>query len=272
MLGLLGPNGSGKTTLLSLLVLALEPTSGRRLYGGLDAARAGHRPAIRRMLGYLPQDFAPVGHLSGFEYLVHCARLRGVPLSERDLARLARQLLDAVGLSEAADRRSSEYSGGMRRRLGFAQALVHAPRILVVDEPTAGLDPEERLRLRNLITDVAEETALLLSTHIVEDIEATCSRIVVIGKGKILHDGSPTDLLEMSAGRLWDVPAASVLPDGSAVVSRRAGPSGEPILVVHSESRPADAAPRTPLLEEAYGAFLARHGLLDPPEANGVAA
>ncbi len=208
MLGLLGPNGAGKTTFLSILVLALEPTSGRRVYDGLDAARPALRPAIRRNIGYLPQDFRPLGHLTGREYLTHCARLRGVPLGRRALDARVRELVESVGLAGAANRASGEYSGGMQRRLGIAQALIHSPRLLVVDEPTAGLDPEERIRFRSLIAEIAESTAVLLSTHIVEDVEATCPRLAVIAQGTVLFDSTPTELLRAAAGRLWQVPVA----------------------------------------------------------------
>lgn len=194
MFGLLGPNGAGKTTLLSILVLAVEPTSGRRIYDGLDAARASNRSAIRRTIGYLPQDFQPIRHLTGFEYLVHCARLRGTDLSRKEIDRRARQLLEAVDLQDAASRASGEYSGGMRRRLGIAQALIHSPKLLVIDEPTAGLDPEERIRFRNLIAEVSDHVAVLLSTHICEDIEATCDRVGVLVGGRIIFDGAPGEL------------------------------------------------------------------------------
>src|SRR5882724_2617158 len=128
MFGLLGPNGAGKTTLLSILVLALEPTSGTMHFRGVDAASGKARAAIRRQIGFLPQDFQPIRHLTGAEYLVLCARMRGLTMTKREVDRRARMLLDAVDLTEAADRRSGEYSGGMRRRLGIAQAMIHAPR------------------------------------------------------------------------------------------------------------------------------------------------
>ncbi len=198
MFGLLGPNGAGKTTLLSILVLALEPTTGNLRFGGREP-RGRARAAIRRQMGYLPQDFQPLGHLTGVEYLVHCARLRGVRLTKRELERRARILLDAVDLQDAANRASGEYSGGMRRRLGIAQAMIHAPRILVIDEPTAGLDPEERIRFRNLIAEIAEEVAVLLSTHICEDIEATCDRIGVLTNGTLVFDGHPGELMKRIA-------------------------------------------------------------------------
>ncbi len=220
MFGLLGPNGAGKTTFLSILVLALEPSAGRRVYDGLDAARPAVRAEIRRRIGYLPQDYHPLPHLTGEEYLLHCARLRGM----RGAGGRVRELIAAVGLADAARRPAGTYSGGMQRRLGIAQALIHSPRLLVVDEPTAGLDPEERIRFRGLISEVAESTAVLLSTHIVEDVEATCPRLAVIARGRLLFDGSPTEILRQSES----------------------------------------AQPREVRLEEAYSAFLARHGAPRP--------
>ena len=256
MLGLLGPNGAGKTTFLSLLVLAREPSGGRRLYDGLDASRPSARPAIRRLLGYLPQEFSPIPFLTGHEYLVHCARLREVELGSRSLHRRAGELLEAVGLEHAAERRSGEYSGGMRRRLGIAQALIHEPRLLVVDEPTSGLDPEERIRFRSLIAEVAEERAVVLSTHIVEDVEATCPRLCVIARGRLLFDGTPAELMRPSAGRLWKLPTDRPPAPGLGVVSRRSHPGGGTTTVVLGEEAVEGALPHEPTLEEAYGVFL----------------
>ena len=193
MFGLLGPNGAGKTTLLSILVLAIEPTSGTRLYDGRDPAHGSQRSMIRRSIGYLPQDFQPIRNLTGLEYLVHCARLR-TSLNRKEIDRRAHQLLEAVDLQDAAPRPSGEYSGGMRRRLGIAQALIHSPKLLVIDEPTAGLDPEERIRFRNLIAEVSDHVAVLLSTHICEDIEATCDRVGLLAGGRIVFDGAPGEL------------------------------------------------------------------------------
>jgi len=216
MVGLLGPNGAGKTTFLSILVLELAPSAGALAFGELDAARGGDRSAIRRLVGYLPQGFQPVPALTGREYLLHCARLRDVALPRRALAERVDALLSEVGLARAADRRAGTYSGGMKRRLGVAQALVHRPGLLVVDEPTAGLDPEERIRFRNLVAEVAEGTTVVLSTHIVEDVEATCPRLVVIAGGRLRFDGPPGELMRATPGapRLEDAYAA--LLGGSA--------------------------------------------------------
>jgi ABC-type multidrug transport system ATPase subunit len=261
MLGLLGPNGAGKTTFLSILTLSLEPSSGRRLYDGLDAAQARLRPAIRRRIGYLPQDYRPLGDLTGREYLTHVARLRGVPLGRKSLTARVGGLLESVGLAAAADRRSGEYSGGMQRRLGIAQALIHSPRLVVVDEPTAGLDPEERIRFRGLITDISESTAVLLSTHIVEDVEATCPRLAVIGRGSLLFDGPPSELLRAAAGRLWQLPAGAELPAGAVEVTYRSDHQGAVERVVWSPAPIPGAQPRAVTLEEAYGAWLAVRGM-----------
>jgi ABC-2 type transport system ATP-binding protein len=260
MFGLLGPNGAGKTTFLSILVLALEPTTGRRVYDGLDAARPHLRGAIRKRIGFLPQDYRPLPHLTGEEYLLHCARLRGIRLG---IGRV-RELLAGVGLSEAARRPAGTYSGGMQRRLGIAQAILHSPRLLVVDEPTAGLDPEERIRFRGLVSEVSESTAVLLSTHIVEDVEATCPRLAVIGRGRLLYDGSPTELLRRAAGRLWRVSSGVPLPAGALEVSYRSDRQGDVERIVYSEIPVGQ--PREVGLEEAYAAFLAQQGVEAPQE------
>jgi ABC-type multidrug transport system ATPase subunit len=265
MTGLLGPNGAGKTTFLSMLVLALQPTGGTRVYDGLDAAAVRNHGRIRAMIGYLPQDFEPIGRLTGFEYLLHCARIRGVRLSSVALRERVRLLMEAVDLQDAAFRHAGTYSGGMMRRLGIAQALIHRPKIVVVDEPTAGLDPEERIRFRNLITEVAETTAVLLSTHIVEDVEATCERVCVIADGRLLFDDTPSALLRQAVGRLWRVEPGAGLPDGAALVARRAE-RGREIWIVRSDETLSVPVHEDPTLEEAYGSFLSGVGL-SPMEA-----
>lgn len=255
--GLLGPNGAGKTTFLSLLVLELAPTSGRLRFDGLDAALSAHRPTIRRRLGYLPQEYSPVTRLTGREYLLYCARLRLVDMGRRALAGRVDQLLEAVGLAAAADRRSGEYSGGMKRRLGIAQALVHAPAVVVVDEPTAGLDPEERMAFRHLISEVANGRTVVLCTHIVEDLEASCQRIGVISGGRLAFQGSPAELTAAVDGQLWELPADVGAPPGSTPVGRRAAGVGEAVDVVFSPQPVTGARPHRATLEDAYAVFLA---------------
>jgi ABC-type multidrug transport system ATPase subunit len=257
MLGLLGPNGAGKTTLLSILALAQEPSSGERVYFGVPDGRR-ERARIRPMIGYLPQDFVTVSTLTGLEYLMMCGELRCVPLARRDLKRRAWGLLEVVELSHAAHRRAEHYSGGMLRRLGLAQALIHSPRFLVVDEPTAGLDPEERIRFRDLIADLAEEIPVLLSTHIVEDIEATCPRLGVIARGRMLFDGEPSEMMAASRDRLWLLPAQEAVPVGAVKIGQRAGSGNEAFQILWSKMPIAGGEPMEPTLEEAYAAFLTR--------------
>ncbi len=264
MLGLLGPNGAGKSTLLSILVLALEPTAGELSYATADgstlsAARSGDRPAIRGLLGYLPQDFRPPAGLTGREFLEHCGALRLPRVRRAELRDRADRLLHAVGLENAADRRALRYSGGMQRRLGLAQALIHEPRLLVVDEPTAGLDPEERMRFRNLIAEVAERTAVVLSTHIVEDVEATCPRVAVLWAGRLGFDGSPAELLRRAVGTLWRLPEDVPLPPGAQSLGLRAAERGLERLV-RSAIPPAGGVRHEPHLEDAYAALLAELG------------
>ena len=172
----------------------------------------------------------------------------------------AAELLHAVGLDSAADRRAASYSGGMQRRLGLAQALVHTPRLVIVDEPTAGLDPEERMRFRNLIAEVAERTAVVLSTHIVEDVEATCPRVAVLWAGRLGFDGSPAELLRRSLDTLWRLPEAAPLPPGAQSLGLRAAEGGGLERLVRSAVRPDGAVTHAPHLEDAYAALLAELG------------
>jgi ABC-2 type transport system ATP-binding protein len=257
MFGVLGPNGAGKTTLLSIIALVQEPSRGERRYAGLDPRRPRERAAARRLLGSLPQEFAPLGTLSGEEYLVHCGRLRRPDLSRRQVVERAHRLLAAVDLERASHRPSGTYSGGMKRRLGLAQALIHEPKIVIVDEPTAGLDPEERIRFRTLIAGVAEDTLVLLSTHIVEDIESTCPRLAIITRGTLMYLGEPGPLMQRAAGKLWLIPSGVGLPPGAIALSQRAVSDAESAtLVVTSDPGPV-ATPYETTLEAAYAAFIA---------------
>ncbi len=255
LLGLLGPNGAGKTTLLSILTLAQEPSTGTRQYFDLGD-RARHRAKIREMIGYLPQEFVPLSRVTGFEYLEICATWRQIPLSRRALKHRIWTLLEAVELTAAAHREAARYSGGMIRRLGLAQAILHSPKFLIVDEPTAGLDPEERIRFRNLITDLADEIPVLLSTHIVEDIEATCPRLAILARGRILFDGPPSELMLRAEGRLWQLPAGVEADSGLLTVGRRVSPTGQSVPVIFSDRALPTAEAISPNLEEACSLFL----------------
>lgn len=259
MLGLLGPNGAGKTTFLSILTLGVEASSGTIRFDGLDIRSSGDRAPIRRCLGYLPQSFEPVSELTAREYLRLCARLRCVSGPRRLVDQRITELLEAVDLLEVADWRSGTFSGGMKRRLGIAQALVHDPSLVVVDEPTAGLDPEERIRFRHLITGVAEEKPVILSTHILEDVEATCPRLAVIDRGEMLFDGAPTSLLPEIEGSLWELSSDDPLPEEVEPLGRRMGPDGFPVRIVYSPDPLPGARARSPRLEDAYAYFLRLH-------------
>ena len=201
MLGLLGPNGAGKTTLLRIVAGLLEPTSGTVLLDGEDVTADPRR--IRRQLGYLPQDFGFYPHLTGAAMLRFLLVLKGVK-APGGVKRLAAELLERVNLTEAANRKVGTYSGGMRQRLGIAQALAGNPRIVVVDEPTAGLDPEERMRFYRLLAELAEDRLVLLSTHIVEDISVLCPRVAVLTGGRVVADTTPGEARARLEGALFE--------------------------------------------------------------------
>ena len=200
MFGLLGPNGAGKTTLMRIVAGLLEPTSGTVHFDGEDIVADPRR--IRRQLGYLPQDFGFYPHLTGESMLRFLLVLKGVE-APQGVKRLAAELLDRVNLSYAAKRKVKGYSGGMRQRLGIAQALAGDPRLLVVDEPTAGLDPEERLRFYRLLAELAEDRTVLLSTHIVDDISVLCPRVAIMTGGRFVADTTPTEARGRLAGAIY---------------------------------------------------------------------
>jgi ABC-type multidrug transport system ATPase subunit len=205
VLGLLGPNGAGKTTLMSVLATVTRPTSGTFLWQGRDAVR---EPGfLRRQLGYLPQDFGVYERLTAREFLSYLGRLKG--LSGQDLDRRVRELLQLTNLHGSADRRLSGYSGGMRQRVGIAQALLGDPRLVIVDEPTVGLDPEERVRFRNLLSEIAQGRVVILSTHIVSDVEAVASHIAVIRAGRLVAHATPEAFLHAAEGRVFSAVVSS---------------------------------------------------------------
>lgn len=188
LFGLLGPNGSGKTTLMRILAGLLEPTAGQVWLNGHDVTSQPH--VLRSRLGYLPQYFGFYPNMTGRAMLIHMLRLKGV-VAEQGLATLADQLLERVNLQSAAHRRVKTYSGGMRQRLGIAQAIAGDPLLLIVDEPTAGLDPEERIRFYRLLAELAETRTVILSTHIVEDVATLCPHFAVIRYGRLLATTTP---------------------------------------------------------------------------------
>ena len=252
ILGLLGPNGAGKSTLMRILATLTKPSAGRVLWNGTDIAR--DPDAVRAVLGYLPQDFGVYPQLNALEFLDYIAAAKG--LEPRAARHRIDELLELVNLTEARHRPLGGFSGGMRQRVGIAQALLNDPQLLIVDEPTAGLDPEERVRLRNLLTDLAGERIVLLSTHIVSDVESTASRIALIANGQLHANATPDALLASLQGQVWEwtVPAASV-SDAQArfLVSGmlRRG-EGVQLRIVSPQAPGADARPAAPSLEDAY--------------------
>ena len=199
--GLLGPNGSGKTTLMRMLTGILEPTCGTVTLDGTPIEKLGE--TFRAMLGYLPQEFGFYRGFSGLDTLRYIAALKG--LDRRQTETKVEELLETVGLTQDAKRRVSGYSGGMRRRLGIAQALLNDPDILILDEPTAGLDPQERVRFRNLISEIAASRLVLLSTHIVSDIEYIAGQVLLMKDGRLLRMAAPQDIVQEAKGRVWTV-------------------------------------------------------------------
>ncbi len=201
MFGLLGPNGAGKSTLMRILVTLMQPTAGEVLINGKDISKI--RRDLRRMIGYLPQEFRFFAKLRSWEFLDYAARLAGMNHKKERRARVD-EMLESVGLYEFRNRMANKLSGGMKRRLGIAQALIAHPSVIIVDEPTTGLDPEERIRFRNLLSDLGRsETIIILSTHIVGDISSTCNQMALLNEGALIYKGTPGQLVEMANGYVW---------------------------------------------------------------------
>ena len=249
--GLLGPNGAGKSTLMRILATVAAPSAGRVLWNGTDLARSPD--TLREVLGYLPQDFGVYPQLTALEFLDYIAAAKG--LDAKSARQRIEQLLELVNLSDARHRALGGFSGGMRQRVGIAQALLNDPRVLIVDEPTAGLDPEERVRFRNLLGDLAGERIVLLSTHIVSDVEATASRIVMMGQGRLLADATPESLLDRARGRVWecDVAASEVEALRARHLVGATLRRGDRVLArLVSADPPSGARSVEPSLEDAY--------------------
>ena len=254
MFGLLGPNGAGKSTLMRILAGLLEPTSGQVTLDGEDVL--AHPERLRARLGYLPQDFGFYPHLTGEQMLVHLLRLKGVsaPVGQQ---KLAGELLERVNLSYAARRKVKASSGGMRQRLGIAQAIAGDPRLLIVDEPTAGLDPEERLRFYHLLAELAEGRSVILSTHIVEDVAVLCPRFTVIRGGRLIAHPTPREARAALDGAIFEgtvSPAELPALRRERAVTQAILVEGRHRVRVHDASGapPPGFEPATPTLEDAY--------------------
>ena len=256
--GLLGPNGAGKTTLMRIMTDLLAPSTGRVLLDGQDIAVMG--AAFRKKLGYLPQDFGVYPNFTAEQFLLYIARLKG--LSKFEAKRQTDGLLHMVGLEDKKQKKLKGFSGGQRQRVGIAQALLGDPEILVLDEPTAGLDPEERIRFRGIISDLSQQKLVLLSTHIVSDLEAVANEIILLRKGVVLEMQKPASLLDRLNGQVWlvTVPAA----DETALTkqytcSNVMHTDGKSVIRLLSESAPRpDAVPTTPNMEDLYLYYFGR--------------
>jgi ABC-2 type transport system ATP-binding protein len=252
VLGLLGPNGAGKSTLMRILATVTKPTQGQIKWNGEDIVKAPD--PLRAMLGYLPQDFGVYPHLNAMEFLEYIAAIKG--LESRDAKQRIQELLEVVNLFEARKRPLGSFSGGMKQRVGIAQALLNDPKLLIVDEPTAGLDPEERVRFRNLLSDLGGERIVILSTHIVSDVEATATHIALIRQGHMLMSAAPETLLQEVAGKVWEWTAPSIeLPalKQRYLISETLRQSDGVRVRAIADSAPTSQARTTePRLEDAY--------------------
>jgi ABC-2 type transport system ATP-binding protein len=253
MFGLVGPNGAGKTTLMRILAGLLRPSGGQVTVFGHDLSTMKGRQTAKALLGYLPQDLGLYPNLSAREFLDYMGILKGVT-DRTDRQRQIDEVLEMVRLSDVASRQLKTYSGGMKRRVGIAQALLGDPRLVIVDEPTAGLDPEERVRLRNLLSDMAQERTIILSTHIVEDISQSCNDLAMMRKGTVLFRGSPANLIEQARGHVWTITASNgTRPDDSlTLVSTLQLGTGTQYRVVGNPAPHLNAAPVEPSLEDGY--------------------
>lgn len=258
MFGLLGPNGAGKSSLMRILVTLATPTEGSVKIDNLDLVR--DRGEIRKMLGYLPQDFRFFSKLKTWEFLDYAAGLAGIN-NKRTRYQKVDEWLEKVGLFDARDRLANKLSGGMKRRLGIAQALIGDPKIIVVDEPTTGLDPEERIRFRNILSELSQkEVIIILSTHIVGDISSVCRDLALLNNGRLMYKGAPESLVEKAKGHVWQVQTSGLeyenLKENFAVISTIPSAEGWEIQVVGKELEHPAATEIDPNLEHAYVYFM----------------
>ncbi len=258
ILGLLGPNGAGKTTLMSILATITKPTNGTISWNGTDLAADPN--AIRSVLGYLPQDFGVYPNLNAVEFLEYLAAVKG--LDAESARRRIDELLNLVNLTDVRKRPLGGYSGGMRQRIGIAQALLNDPKLLIVDEPTAGLDPEERVRFRNLLSDLSGDRIVILSTHIVSDVEATATDIALISQGRLVAHAAPEDLLRAVEGKVWEwvVPSSELnAARQQFLISNTTRRSDGVHVRLLASQPPPGTSPVAPTLEDAYLFCLSQH-------------
>lgn len=255
MFGLLGPNGAGKTTLMRILAGILNASAGKASVGAHDLSSAEGRQAVKWILGYLPQELGVYPDLTGAEFLDYIAILKGMRDRSRRRARVA-ELIGTVGLDDAAHRQLRTYSGGMKRRIGIAQALLNDPELLIVDEPTAGLDPEERIRFRNLLVTLAGKRTVILSTHIVEDVAQTSHRVALLSGGRVVFDGTTSELARAATGKVWSLDASGPAPAGELTVVSAISTGGGMRYRIVGEIAPPGGASVEPTLEDGYVAVM----------------
>jgi ABC-2 type transport system ATP-binding protein len=260
LFGLLGPNGAGKSTLMRTIATLQAPDTGAITFDGIDALR--DKTALRKVLGYLPQEFGAYPGTSAERMLRHFAALKGI--HGRQQRQVVEHLLVKTNLWEARHRSVDTFSGGMKQRYGIAQALVGSPRLLIVDEPTAGLDPAERRRFQNLLAEVGEDVVVILSTHIVDDVADLCPRLAIMGQGRILEEGEADALVAALRGRVWTtlVPrdeTRALQARFPVLASRLKGRSME--VRVLADAQPDAMSAAAPTLEDVYFATLLRHGM-----------
>lgn len=252
MLGLVGPNGAGKTTLMRMIATLLDPTEGTISWNGQDIRT--HGEALRQVLGYLPQEFGIYREFTGRQFLRYLAAMKGLPKPIAN--KRVDEVIEVVNLEAMADRKLTAYSGGMKQRVGIAQALLNDPELLIVDEPTAGLDPAERVRFRTLLSSLTSDRVIILSTHIISDVEAVASRLVILQEGRVLADTTPEALLASTAGKVWSVTtdqATALQLQAVYPVSTMVNQINGVALRLISASRPhEDAVVIDPSLEDAY--------------------
>ncbi|MFH2048648.1 MAG: ABC transporter ATP-binding protein [bacterium] len=252
VVGLLGPNGAGKSTLMRVLATVTKPTEGKADWNGTNIVN--YPDNIRMILGYLPQDFGIYPNLNAVEFLSYLSAARG--LTGKSAGTRISQLLELVNLVDARHRKLVDLSGGMKQRVGIAQALLNDPKLLIVDEPTAGLDPEERIRFRNLLSELSGDRIVILSSHIVSDIEAAATSIAIMNKGRLLIYASPEELLRKVEGKVWEAIIASAqlndLRKTHIVGSTTRSGEGVKVRIVGENTPGEHAKPSTPTLEDAY--------------------
>ncbi len=256
VIALLGPNGAGKSTFMRMLATVMQPSAGKITWENVDVVK--HPDALRSELGYLPQDFGVYPNLNAREFLEYMAAIKG--LEANAAQKRIDELLQVVNLVDAAKRPLGGYSAGMKQRVGIAQALLNDPKLLIVDEPTVGLDPEERVRFRNLLSDLSGDRIVILSTHIVSDVEAVATHVVLLNKGEVLFAALPEEMLQRLEGKVWEwiVPSSELasLKQKHIISSTIRRSSGVQVRIVSEEKPGPKAQMREPNLEDAYLYFI----------------